>query len=66
MFDELEDHVPVVGIGPRQLGGDFQHVLTEEGHPSGAVGLFEVAAGRQRRAAIEDADVVEAQEATLE
>ena len=35
-------------------------------HPGGAVGLLEVAAGRQRRAAVEDADVVEAEEAALE
>ena len=56
----------VVGVGHRQLDGDLQHVLAEQRHPGGAVGLLEVAAGRQRRAAVEDADVVEAQEAPLE
>ena len=35
-------------------------------HPARAVRLLEVPAGRQRRAAIEDADVVEAEEAALE
>ena len=35
-------------------------------HPRRAIGLFEVAAGGQRRAAIEDADVVEAEEAAFE
>jgi hypothetical protein len=37
-----------------------------ERHPGGAVGLVEVPAGRQRRAAIEHADVVEAEKAALE
>ena len=46
---------------PRQ----FQHVLAEEGHPGRAVGLLEVAAGGQRGAAVEDADVVEAEKAAL-
>ena len=49
-----------------QLDGDAEHALGEERHPRRAVGLLEVAAGRQRRAAVEDADVVEAEEAALE
>jgi hypothetical protein len=35
-------------------------------HPGAAVGLLQVAAGRQRRAAVEDADVVEPQKTALE
>ena len=66
VLDELERHVRVVRIGHRQLDGDLEHVLAEQGHPGGAVGLLQVAAGRQRRAAVEDADVVQAQEAALE
>ena len=66
MLDELERHVLVVRIGHRQLDGDLEHVLAEQGHPGGAVGLLQIAAGRQRRAAVEHADVVEAQEAALE
>ena len=50
----------------RQLGRDGQHVERVHRHPARAVGLLEVAARRQRRAAIEHADVVEAQEAALE
>ena len=50
----------------RELDADLEHVLAEQRHPGGAVGLLEVAAGRQRRAAVEDADVVEAEEAALE
>ena len=63
---ELERQVLVGRIVQRQLDGHLQHVLAEEGHPGGAVGLLQVAAGRQRRAAVEDADVVQAQEAALE
>ena len=50
----------------RELHGDFEHVLTKQRHPCGRVGLFEIAASRQRRAAVEDANVVEAQEAAFE
>ena len=50
----------------RQLERDAQHVQAVHRHPAGAVGLLDVAAGGQRRAAIEDADVVQAQESALE
>jgi hypothetical protein len=50
----------------RELDGDLQHVLAEHRHPCSAVGLLEVAAGGQLGAAVEDANVVEAEEATLE
>ena len=49
-----------------EFDGDVEHVLAVQRHPGGAVGLLEVAAGRQRRAAVEDADVVQAEEAALE
>ena len=55
-----------VGSLERQLDRDLEHVLAEQRHPGGAVRLLEVAAGRQRRAAIEDADVVEPEESALE
>ncbi len=60
--------VAIVLVGvvfARQLQRDRQHVQAEQAHPGGAVGLLEVAAGRQRCAAVEDADVVEPQEAAL-
>ena len=56
----------VGGIVPRQLDRDLQHPLAVERHPRRAVGLLERAAARQRRRAVEDADVVEAEEAALE
>jgi hypothetical protein len=65
VLDELESQILEFGIGHRQLDGDFQHVLAEEGHPGGAVGLLQVAAGRQWSATVENADVVEAQKAAL-
>ena len=49
-----------------ELDRELQHVLAEEGHPRRAVRLLEVAAGGQRGAAVEDADVVQAEKAALE
>src|SRR5262245_45754559 len=66
MLDELERHCCIAWPVPRQLYSDLEHVLAEERHPGGAVGLFEVAAGRQRRAPVEDPDIVQPQEAALE
>ena len=62
----LRRHVFVGRVVRRQLDADLEHVLAEQRHPRRAVGLLEMAAGRQRRAAVEDADVVQAQEAALE
>ena len=66
VLDELEDHVLVGGVVGGELDRELQHVLAEQGHPGRAVRLLEVAAGGQRGAAVEDADVVEAEEAALE
>ena len=45
---------------------DMEHAVAEKGHPGGAVGLVEMAAGGKRGAAVEDADVIQAQEAPVE
>jgi len=66
MLHEFGRQVLIGRIALHQLHADFEHVLTEERHPCSRVGLFEIAPGRQWRAAIEDANVVEAQEAALE
>ena len=50
----------------RQFQRDAQHVERVHGHPAGAVGLLQAAAVGQGLAAVEDADVVQPQEATLE
>ena len=66
VLDELHDHVLVGRVLGRDLRGELQHVLAEERHPRRAVRLLQVAAGGERRAPVEDADVVEAEEAPLE
>ena len=66
VLHELYDHVLVGAVVDGELYGEFHHVLAEEGHPGGAVRLLQVAAGGERGAAVEDADVVEAEEAPLE
>ena len=49
-----------------QLDGDLQHVLAEHRHPRRAVRLLKTAAGRKRRTAVEDADVVQSEKPALE
>ena len=66
MLDELEHHALVGAVVGCELDRTLQHVLAEEGHPRRAVRLLEVAAGGKRGAAIENADVVQAEEAALE
>ena len=66
MLGELHDHGFVAGVVGGELEREFHHVLTEQGHPGRAVRLLQVAAGRKRGAAVEDADVVETEEASFE
>ena len=66
VLEELGRHVLVDGVLAGQFERDDEHVQAVHAHPGRAVRLLEVAAGRQRRAAVEDADVVEAEEAALE
>ncbi len=49
-----------------ELHRKLQHVLAEQGHPGRAVRLLKVAAGGERRAAVEDADIVQPQKPALE
>ena len=66
MLRELDGHVLVRVVADGDFDREFQHVLAEQGHPGCAVRLLQVAAGGQRRAPVEDADVVEAEKAALE
>ena len=66
MLEELGRHVLVGGILARELERHLQHRDAVEGHPGRAVGLLEDATARQRPRAVEDADVVEAEEAAAE
>src|SRR4029079_7649101 len=65
MFDELEGHVYIGRIFHGQLCSVLEHVQAEESHPCRAVRLLQMAAGRQWRAAVEDAYVVQAQKTSL-
>ena len=66
VLEELLDELLVERLVQRELDRDAQHLLAEEHHPRRAVGLVEVAAGGQRRRAVEHADVVEPEKAALE
>ncbi len=63
MLDELEGDLLVHRVVFGQDQGHLQHALAVERHPGRPVRLLQRATGRQRCAAIEDADVVQAQEA---
>ena len=66
MFEEFGGDILVGIIFTGQFDGDGEHVEAEHGHPGGAVRLIEIGAGGERGGAIEEADVVEAEEAALE
>ena len=66
VLEELGGDVLVDMVVHRQLEGDLHQVEQVHRHPGGAVGLVDVAASGQRGGAVEDLDIVEAQEATLE
>ncbi len=61
MVNVLDNHVLVERVVGRQFHGYLSHVLTEKCYPGSAVCLLEVAAGRQRRVAVEDANIIQTQ-----
>ena len=65
VLPEFAGHVFVGAVFLGQLERNGQEIKRVHGHPARAVGLFDVAAGGQRRAPIKDADVVQAQESAL-
>ena len=66
MLEELGGDVLVDMVGRRQFERDPHQVERVHRHPGGAVRLVDVSAGRQLRAAVEDADIVEPEEPALE
>ena len=66
VLEELERHVLVGAVVVGEPQRHLEHVEAELRHPGRAVGLLEHAAARQRRRAVEGADVVEPEEAALE
>ncbi len=65
VFPELASHVFVGWLLRRKFQGDGEQIQGVHRHPTRSIGLFEVSACGQGRAAIEDADVVQAKEAAL-
>ena len=65
VLPEFAGHIFVSRILLGQFQCDRQQVQGVHRHPAGAVGLFDVAAGRQGCAAVEHADVVEPQKSAL-
>ena len=66
MLEELGGDVLVGRVLARQLQSDREHVQAKHPHPARAVGLLEISAGGQRRAPVEDADVVQPEKSALE
>jgi hypothetical protein len=63
---ELAGEVLVYRVLDGELQGDGQHVETEHRHPARPVRLLQRLPRRERRAAVEDADIVQAEESALE
>ena len=66
MLEELEGDLFVHRVVFAKYQGHLQHALAVKRHPGGAVRLLQRAARGQRRAAVEDANVVETQKAAGE
>src|ERR1700751_4425273 len=65
MFEKLRRDVFVDMIIERELERDAHQVERVHRHPGGAIGLVDIAAGRERGAAIEKADIVKAKKPAL-
>ena len=66
MFDEFHRQTDIARIVHCQFCADLDHILAEQRHPGGTVGLFKVSAGRQRRRSIEDPDIIQPQKSPFE
>ena len=66
MLEELRRHVLVGAVVLAEGDGDVEHVEAVHRHPGGAVRLLDIAACRQGRRAVEEADIVEAEKAAFE
>ena len=65
VFPELACHVFVARLFACQFQCDGQQVQGVHCHPTGPVRLFDVSAGRERRAPVEHADVVQTKKSAL-
>src|SRR6267154_4203129 len=65
VLPELAGDILVARLLCCQFQSDGQEVQRIHSHPTGSVRLFDIAACGQRRAAVEDADVVQAEKTAL-
>src|SRR2546425_3942748 len=66
VLEEFAGDILVGGILLCKLERNRKHIQAIHAHPTRAVGLLEMPAGWERRGAVENSDVIEAQEAALE
>src|SRR5437762_904430 len=66
MLEEFASHVFVSHVFFCEFQSNGEHVEAVHAHPTGAVGLLEMAARGKRGGTVEDSDVIEPQEAALE
>ncbi len=66
VLPELAGHIFILGLFGGQFQRDRQHVERIHGHPTGGVGLLDLAAGGKRVASVKYSDVVQAEKSTLE
>src|SRR5215467_9241149 len=65
MLEKFGGDILVDVVLERQFERNAHQVQCVHRHPGGAVGLVDVAASRQRRAAVENADIVETEKSAL-
>ena len=66
MLEEFASHVFVSHVFFCEFQSNGEHVEAVHAHPTGAVGLLEMAARGKRGGTVEDSDVIEPEEAALE
>ena len=66
MLKEFAGNIAVGTVFLGQFQRDRQHIQAIHAHPTGAIGLLDMAAIGQWHVAIKDADIIQAQKATLE
>src|SRR5690349_3371593 len=65
MLKEFQSDIFIGGIVTSQFQRNGEHIEAEHPHPTCAVTLFNVTSGWERSAAVEHADVIQAQKAAL-
>lgn len=66
VLKELGRHVFIDMVKEGELQRNIQHGQAEEGHPGSAIGLLQLTPSGQGTGAVEDPNVVQAEEATRE